>query len=77
MARRALLTEGERESLTDPDSKDNPYIAVTRVRKKIKEELPRDVEILQQHSEKYDSDLFEDLQRVICEHNRDRNENSE
>lgn len=63
MARRALLTEGEREALTDPESRDNPYVAVSRVRKKIQEELPRDVEILREH----DSDLFDELREVVCE----------
>lgn len=66
MARRALLTEGEREALTNPDSKENPYIAVSRVRNKIQDELPRDVEILQKHAEEHGSDLFDDLQRVVC-----------
>lgn len=72
MARRALLTEGEREALLDPDSKENPYIAVSRVRNKIQEELPRDVEILQQHAEEHDSDLLQELQDVVCkDENRD------
>lgn len=73
MARRALLTEGEREALLDPDSKENPYIAVSRVRNKIREELPRDVEILQQHAEEYDSDLLQELQNVVYgDENRDK-----
>jgi hypothetical protein len=62
MARRALLTPSEREALSDPETKENPYVAVTRVRQKIEEELPRDVRVLEEHR----PDLLEELRDVVC-----------
>lgn len=62
MARRALLTEGERELIADPDEDDRRYVAVSRVRRKITEELPRDVEVLRNHH----TDLLEELRAVVC-----------
>jgi len=67
MARRALLTEGEREALKNPESRDNPYVAVSRVRKKIENEFPKDVEILQQHADEHGSDLLDSLRDIVCE----------
>lgn len=63
MGRRALLTESEREAIENPDSKDNPYVAISRVRNKIDGELPRDIELLREHR----PDLFEQLQAVVCD----------
>lgn len=63
MARRALLTESEREAIRDPDSRDNPYVAVSRVRKKIQEELSTDVEVLREHH----PDLLSELREIVCE----------
>lgn len=62
MARRALLTDGEREALIDPESRENPYVTVSRVRKKIQEQLPRDVEILEEHH----PGLLDELRDVVC-----------
>ncbi len=62
MGRRALLTESEREAIQNPESKDNPYVAVSRVRTKIEDELPEDIEILRENR----PDLLEDLQEVVC-----------
>lgn len=62
MARRALLTETERETLRNPDSSENPYVAVSRVRRKLVEELPEDVEILRNNR----PDLFELLEEAVC-----------
>ncbi|WP_200840366.1 hypothetical protein [Natrialba sp. INN-245] len=62
MGRRALLTESERETIQNPETKDNPYVAVSRVRTKIEDELPEDVEILREHR----PDLLEDLQEIVC-----------
>jgi hypothetical protein len=67
MARRALLTEGERDALQNPESRDNPYVSVSRVRNKIEDELPKDVEILQQHADEQGSDLLDTLQEIVCE----------
>lgn len=63
MARRALLTDSEREAIRDPDSRDNPYVAVSRVRRKIQEELTTDVELLREHH----PDLFAELREIVCE----------
>lgn len=62
MARRALLTDSEREAISNPDSRENPYVAVSRVRKKINEELSTDVEVLREHH----PDLFDELREVVC-----------
>lgn len=62
MARRALLTESEREALQNPDEKENPYVAVSRVRKKIDEELSEDVRVLRENHDQ----LFAELHDVVC-----------
>jgi hypothetical protein len=62
MGRRALLTESEREAIQDPDAAEHPYVAVSRVRKKIQEELPTDVLILARHHE----ELHQELVDVVC-----------
>jgi len=67
MARRALLTEHERDALLDQESDDARYVAVSRVRKKIDEELTRDVEVLRHHDQKHDTDLLGRLREIACE----------
>jgi len=62
MGRRALLTKTEREAIEDPDNAKYPYVAVSRVRKKIQEELPTDVQILARHHE----ELHQELIEVVC-----------
>ena len=42
---------------------DRYYQAVSRVRRKISEELPEDVALLEEHH----PELFEELQEVVCE----------
>lgn len=63
MGRRALLTDSEREAIENPESKDNPYVAISRVRTKLEDELPRDVELLRENR----PDLFEQLQEIVCD----------
>lgn len=62
---RALLTETERERLRDGDEeqRQRQYESVSRVRRRIREELPRDVQALQQGHPK----LLEELRQVVCE----------
>lgn len=61
--RRALLTDRERELLKDEDAGDQRYVAVSRVRTKIQDELIEDVSILQEsHPE-----LYEEIRDVVCE----------
>ena len=61
--RRALLTDRERELIADPEIEDDRYVAVSRVRTKIQEELPEDVELLKEHH----PGLFEELLEIVCE----------
>ena len=63
--RRALMTKRERELIEGGDAVDQDlrYQAVSRVRRKINDELTTDVEILQENH----PDLFEELQEVVCE----------
>jgi hypothetical protein len=58
--RRALMTERERELIEGEDGDDDlRYQAISRVRRKIKEELTTDVEILREH--------HPDLYKELCE----------
>jgi hypothetical protein len=63
--RRALLTDAEREVLSgEREVKDNyRYSVESRVRTRIRDELPGDVEALREHY----PELFEALQEVVCE----------
>lgn len=63
MGRRALLTERERELIADQEAEDARYVAISRVRTKIQDELTEDVAVLRRHH----PDLFEELQEVVCE----------
>jgi len=47
---RALLTEKERERIAgDPGDEQRRYEAVSRARRRIHEELPEDLELLEEH----------------------------
>lgn len=60
--RRAILTDTERELLQANESSERYYQAVSRVRRKIDEELSVDVDILQEaHPE-----LFSGLKDIVC-----------
>lgn len=63
--RRAILTDSERELLSAEDLEDENrrYQAVSRVRNKVEDELPRDVEILSEHHPQ----LLSELRGVVCE----------
>lgn len=65
--RRAILTDRERELLRDEDAGDQRYVAVSRVRTKIQEELDDDISILREHHE----GLYEELRDVVCEDAQD------
>lgn len=62
---RALLTETEREQIAREHGDDRRYQATSRVRRRIKEELTADVEVLKKHH----SELLEELREVVCEDN--------
>lgn len=61
--RRALLTDRERELIADEDAESQRYVAISRVRTKIEDELPGDLRILKKHH----PDLLEELREVVCE----------
>jgi len=66
MARtRALLTKTDREQIADMDgsSENKRYQAISRVRSRIQDELPEDVEILREHH----PELYEELCEVVCD----------
>ena len=66
MARtRALMSETDRAHISGASEPADTqrYQAVSRVRSRIKEELPRDVEILAEHH----PDLLDELRAVVCE----------
>ncbi|CAM2767599.1 hypothetical protein PNP85_08860 [Halobacterium salinarum] len=74
MARRALLTDRERELIEGGDDVDEDlrYQAISRVRRKINEELTTDVEVLQeQHPQ-----LLEELREVVCSQPSEQPEDS-
>ena len=62
---RALITDTEFERISGEanvaDSK--RYQAVSRVRKRIRDELPRDIEMLEENH----PELVEELRTVVCE----------
>lgn len=63
--RRALLTDAEREILGEErEVKDNyRYSVESRVRTRIRDELPGDVETLREHY----PEIYDALQEVVCE----------
>ena len=62
--RRALLTDSERDLLTADELEDENrrYQAVSRIRNKIEDELPRDIQILEENHEQ----LLAELRDVAC-----------
>ena len=64
MAGRALLTDRQREWIKETDSQaDDRYVAISEVRKRIHDELPRDLELLKEHH----SELYDELLTVVDE----------
>lgn len=66
MARtRALMTKTDREQIANKEAVDENkrYQAISRVRSRIQEELPKDVELLRKHH----PELYEELSEVVCE----------
>jgi len=60
---RAFLTETEREQIAGEHGDERKYQATARVRRRIKDELPRDVGVLEEHH----PELLEELREVVCE----------
>ena len=64
--RRALLTDRERELIASDDEadEDQRYVAISRVRNKIENELPTDLELLAEHHPQ----LLSELEQEVCDH---------
>ena len=64
MARtRALLTERDRELLTDEEGGNRRYQAISEIRSRINEELSTDVHLLEEHH----PELLSELREVVCD----------
>jgi len=62
---RAIMTETDREHISgesDPTQQQKDQ-AVYRVRQRISEELPHDIQVLKEHR----PDVLEELRAVVCE----------
>lgn len=57
-----MLTDRERELLEGDQKSDRYYQAVSRVRRKINEELTEDVELLERNH----PELLDELRDVVC-----------
>lgn len=61
---RALLTETERKRIAgEVENEQRRHESISRVRRRISEELPRDIEILRQNH----PTLFAELESVVCD----------
>lgn len=62
---RAIMTETDRDHISGESnpSQQQKDQAVYRVRQRISDELPKDIELLQEHR----PDLLEELREVVCE----------
>ena len=56
------MTETEREQIAGEHGDERKYQATSRVRRRIEEELTKDVEVLREHH----PDLLEELRDVVC-----------
>lgn len=66
MARsRGLITYTERNRIAGNEDVDNAkrYQAISRVRRRIDEELPAEIELLEEHH----PELLEELREVVCQ----------
>jgi hypothetical protein len=60
---RALLTETEREQIAREHGDNRRYQATSRVRRRIKDELTADVEVLEEHH----PELLAEIRGVVCD----------
>lgn len=62
---RGLITDTEAERISGQvDVEDSKrYQAISRVRRRIREQLPNDIEVLEEHH----PELLEELRDVVCE----------
>jgi hypothetical protein len=57
------MTETERELIASEESEQRRYEAVSRVRSRVRDELTKDIELLEEHH----PELFEEVRDVVCE----------
>jgi hypothetical protein len=60
---RALLTATEREQLAGEHGQERKYQATSRVRRRINEELSRDIAVLNEHNDI----LLDELREIVCD----------
>lgn len=60
---RAMLTETEREQIAGEHGRERRYQATSRIRRRISEELTRDIEVLAEHN----PELLEEIREVVCD----------
>jgi len=62
---RALITDTEFQRISGETEVEDPkrYQAISRVRKRINDELPKEVEMLEEHH----PELLKELREVVCE----------
>lgn len=62
---RAIMTETDREYIADGDEveENKRHQSISRVRKRINEELPQDIAVLEENH----PDLLDELRAVVCE----------
>lgn len=59
---RAILTETEREQLADEHGAQRRYEATARVRRRVDDELTRDVEVLEENH----PELLDEIRAIVC-----------
>lgn len=60
---RALLTDTDREYITGSSGNKRRYESASRIRSRINQELPKDIEILEEHH----PELLDELREMVCE----------
>jgi phosphoglycerate-specific signal transduction histidine kinase len=60
---RALLTETDRQYIKGSEGDDKRYQSTSRIRRRINEELPQDLDILAEHH----PELLDELKEAVCE----------
>lgn len=60
---RAMLTETDRKYIAGEGGDKRKYQAASRIRSRIQDELPTDIELLKKHH----PELLEELRAVVCE----------
>ena len=59
---RALLTDTEREQIAGEHGDERRYQATSRVRRRIRDELTKDIDVLAEHH----PDLLDEVRDIVC-----------